>query len=94
MAVMHLPALIAWVSAAACLVYLVLSLTVTAVCVVLPPASVFGSADEAIQNRSLIEGPVRGLSRCGRLRLDALFDPAPPLGIGDVHELDADCAAI
>jgi len=39
-AAMHLPALTAWLVADACLVYLVLSLTVTAVCAVLPLASV------------------------------------------------------
>ncbi len=39
-AAMHLPAVIAWLVADACLVYLVLSLTATAVCDVLPLVSV------------------------------------------------------
>src|SRR5262249_37346085 len=39
-AVMHLPCVIAWVSAPVCLVYLVWSFTVTAFCEVLPLASV------------------------------------------------------
>ena len=41
----------------------------------------------------MLSGPLPVLTR-RRCRFHALFDPAAPLGIGDVHELDADCAAI
>ena len=37
---------------------------------------------------------MRARSRPRRLGLHPLLDPAPALGVGDVHELDADRAAV